>query len=88
MEQIKGKYDNLKTKARKAVAAEKTYIKGTGGGKCMKTENPVIDAVLNILNVKTVVGLQPEFDCDAVVLNVGMLLCDHTVVNIGMLFRL
>jgi hypothetical protein len=70
VEQMKSKFDNLKTKARKVVAAEKSYMKGTGGGEYRGNNgNPIIEAVVNIINFKTVVGLQSDFDSDAIVLD-------------------
>lgn len=65
-QQIKAKYDNLKTKARKTVADQKLYIKGTGGGPCNldSSVDAVTAAVLNIINFKTVVGLFNPFDDD------------------------
>ncbi|KAG5888513.1 hypothetical protein JTB14_018444 [Gonioctena quinquepunctata] len=57
MDQLKSKYDNLKTKTRKVVAAQRTYIKGTGGGPPVTDKfDPVIENVLKIINIKTVVG--------------------------------
>jgi hypothetical protein len=47
---MESKFDNLKTKARKVVAAEKSYMKGTGGGEYRgKNGNPIIEAVVNII---------------------------------------
>lgn len=66
MTQIKSKYDNLKTRTRKEVAKEKAYLRGTGGGPAVKKElDPIIEATLNIINIKTVVGLSNMFDSDA-----------------------
>ncbi|KAL1492332.1 hypothetical protein ABEB36_010593 [Hypothenemus hampei] len=49
LDQIKSKYDNLKTKARKWVADKKIDLKGTGGGPGANVvSDPVIEAVLNI----------------------------------------
>jgi hypothetical protein len=46
-------------------------MKGTGGGEYRgKNGNPIIEAVVNIINFKTVVGLQSDFDSDAIVLDV------------------
>jgi hypothetical protein len=45
---MKSKFDNLKTKARKVVAAEKSYMKGTTGGEYRGNNgNPIIEAVVN-----------------------------------------
>lgn len=66
IEQLKSKFENLKTKARKTVAGYTKNIKGTGGGPPIYLEtDPVIEAVLRIINYKTVVGLQNNFDCDS-----------------------
>jgi hypothetical protein len=55
--QIKPKFDNLKTKARKTVAANKQSVTRTGGGPSEYTDiDPVTDAVLKIINIKTVTG--------------------------------
>jgi hypothetical protein len=64
IEQLKTKYDNLKTKARKDVAEEKNKIKQTGGGPSYPDNrlNPITEAVLNIINYKTVIGLE---SCDS-----------------------
>ncbi|KAG5864206.1 hypothetical protein JTB14_010014 [Gonioctena quinquepunctata] len=65
MDQLKSKYDNLKTKTRKVVAAQRTYIKGTGGGPSVTDKfDPVIENVLKIINIKTVVGFDSILDCD------------------------
>ncbi|KAG5884256.1 hypothetical protein JTB14_011745 [Gonioctena quinquepunctata] len=65
MDQLKSKYDNLKTKKRKVVAAQRTYIKGTGGGPPVTDKfDPVIENVLKIINIKTVVGFDSILDCD------------------------
>ncbi|KAG5894798.1 hypothetical protein JTB14_008289 [Gonioctena quinquepunctata] len=65
MDQLKSKYDNLKTKTRKVVAAQRTYIKGTGGGPPVTDKfDPVIENVLKIINIKTVVGFDSILDCD------------------------
>jgi hypothetical protein len=45
-------------------------MKGTTGGEYRGNNgNPIIEAVVNIINFKTVVGLQSDFDSDAIVLN-------------------
>ncbi|XP_050516308.1 myb/SANT-like DNA-binding domain-containing protein 3, partial [Diabrotica virgifera virgifera] len=63
--QIKNKYDNFKTRSRKIVASEKTYLRGTGGGPPIKTvADPVVEATLNIINGKTVVGHITMIDSD------------------------
>ncbi|XP_074032326.1 uncharacterized protein [Leptinotarsa decemlineata] len=63
--QIKAKFDNLKTKARKDMAKQKSYMTGTGGGPAIKIDlDPVTEATLNIINMKTVVGLNNSLDSD------------------------
>ncbi|XP_072399128.1 uncharacterized protein [Diabrotica undecimpunctata] len=65
VEQIKNKFDNMKTRTRKVVAKEKAYLRGTGGGPEIKTlEDPVIEATLKIINEKTVVGFNTILDSD------------------------
>lgn len=67
MDQLKSKYDNLKTKARKVVASQRTYIRGTGGGTPISEKfDPIIEAILKIINIKTVVGFENSLDCDSV----------------------
>lgn len=69
MEQIKSKFDNLKTKARKHANEKKNNLTGTGGGPAvLKTDDPVLTVVLEILNPKSVVGYTPltDSDCDNV----------------------
>lgn len=65
MDQLKSKYDNLKTKARKWAADKKIDFKGTGGGPGTNSHSdPVLEAVINIINFKTVCGLVPIYDDD------------------------
>ncbi|KAL1490212.1 hypothetical protein ABEB36_012944 [Hypothenemus hampei] len=65
MEQLKTKYDNLKTKTRKIVAAQKNHVKGTGGGAPINDKlDPVVEAILKIINIKTVVGFENVFDSE------------------------
>ncbi|XP_074027736.1 uncharacterized protein [Leptinotarsa decemlineata] len=65
VDQLKSKYDNLKTKTRKQVAKEKKYEKGTGVGFFIpKMDDPVMDMILKIVNAKTVVGLTNPNDDD------------------------
>ncbi|XP_074035645.1 uncharacterized protein [Leptinotarsa decemlineata] len=63
--QIKSKFDNLKTKAKKEMAKQKSYMRGTGGGPAIKIElDHVTEATLNVINMKTVVGLNNSLDSD------------------------
>ncbi|KAK9744904.1 Myb/SANT-like DNA-binding domain [Popillia japonica] len=64
IDQLKAKYDNLKSKARKVVANKNKCIEGTGGGPSYDSFDPIIEAILKIINMKTVVGLQCPFDSD------------------------
>jgi hypothetical protein len=60
--QIKRKFDNLKTKAKKTVAANKQSVTRTGGGPSEYTDiDPVTDAVLEMINMKTVTTMN-SFD--------------------------
>ncbi|KAG5886558.1 hypothetical protein JTB14_027425 [Gonioctena quinquepunctata] len=55
----------FENKTRKVVAAQRTYIKGTGGGPPVTDKfDPVIENVLKIINIKTVVGFDSILDCD------------------------
>uniref|UniRef100_A0A6P7GXB8 Regulatory protein zeste n=1 Tax=Diabrotica virgifera virgifera TaxID=50390 RepID=A0A6P7GXB8_DIAVI len=66
--QIKNNYDNLKTRTRKVVANDKVYLRGTGGGPAIKTvADPVVEATLNIISGKTVVGHIVKIDSDEMV---------------------
>jgi hypothetical protein len=50
--QLKSKYDNLKTKTRKVVAKNSRYKgKTCGGGACTEKFDAVIEAVLRIINI-------------------------------------
>ncbi|KAK9674921.1 Myb/SANT-like DNA-binding domain [Popillia japonica] len=64
IEQLKSKYDNLKTKARRVIANERQCIKGTGGGPGYSSFDPIVEAILKIINIKTVVGLHYSMDSD------------------------
>ncbi|KAK4885797.1 hypothetical protein RN001_002068 [Aquatica leii] len=65
-DQLKIKYENLKMKARK-FAADQRFCQGTGGGPPnINIKDPVLDAVLRIINFKTVVGLINPFDIDSI----------------------
>jgi hypothetical protein len=67
VDQLKSKYDNLKTKARKVVAENRTYRQKTGGGGASSDKfDAVIEAVLRIINIKSVVGFENSVDCDHV----------------------
>ncbi|KAJ8930309.1 hypothetical protein NQ314_016858, partial [Rhamnusium bicolor] len=64
--QLRSKFDNLKTQARKVAVNSRMYFKDTGGGPSFDDNlDPIIEAVLKIINFKTVVGLEPTFDCDS-----------------------
>ncbi|KAG5872691.1 hypothetical protein JTB14_032570 [Gonioctena quinquepunctata] len=55
----------FENKTRKVVAAQRPYIKGTGGGPPVTDKfDPVIENVLKIINIKTVVGFDSILDCD------------------------
>lgn len=73
IEQLKSKYDNLKTKARKDVANNKTVFKKTGGGPPDNPPNngldPVTESIIDIINIKTVDGLSCAFDSDSIMAN-------------------
>ncbi|XP_045473224.1 uncharacterized protein LOC123679785 [Harmonia axyridis] len=58
VDQLKTKFDNLKTKAKKVVAA-----RGTAG---VQISDPIVETTLKIMNSKQMVGLHTEFDCDSV----------------------
>ncbi|KAK9696016.1 Myb/SANT-like DNA-binding domain [Popillia japonica] len=64
IDQLKSKYDNLKSKARKVVANKRAFLKGTGGGPCTCGDgfDPIIESILKIINIKTVVGHTSKFD--------------------------
>ncbi|CAG9818152.1 unnamed protein product [Phaedon cochleariae] len=65
LEQLKSKYENLKTKLRKCAASYQKHLKGTGGGPSNEPDwDPVIEAVLRIINEKPVIGFQNSFDSD------------------------
>lgn len=66
LQQLQGKYENLKTEVRKATAAQRLGLYGTGGGPCKDAKlDGVLLAVLELLNQKTVIGIQSKFDSDA-----------------------
>ncbi|CAH1111592.1 unnamed protein product [Psylliodes chrysocephalus] len=63
--QMKSKYDNLKTAARRFSGNANRNLYGTGGGPpVVVNPNPVYDEVLSIINKKTVSGLVNEYDDD------------------------
>ncbi|KAK4881728.1 hypothetical protein RN001_005047, partial [Aquatica leii] len=69
-DQLKIKYENLKMKAQR-FAADHRFCQGTGGGPPnINIKDPVLDAVLRIINFKTVVGLINSFDINAIRNNV------------------
>lgn len=66
LQQLQGKFENLKSEVRKAAAAHKLQYSGTGGGPHMEVKfDPVFQAALELLHEKTVIGIQSKFDCDA-----------------------
>ncbi|XP_044745799.1 myb/SANT-like DNA-binding domain-containing protein 3 [Coccinella septempunctata] len=67
LQQLKAKFDNLKTKARKEVAQQKSYLYGTGGGPSVKVLDPITEIILDIINFKTVVGFPALTDSDAAI---------------------
>ncbi|XP_072377429.1 uncharacterized protein [Diabrotica undecimpunctata] len=70
LDQVRAKYDNIKSKARKEVAKLRCYQAGTGGGPCSSFNlDTSTDAVLNLMNLKTVMGLTAEFDSDSIEIN-------------------
>lgn len=70
VDQLKSKYENLKTRARKCAAENKQYWRGTGGGPSQEPDwDPVIEAILRVINEKTVCGVQNPHDSDSVINN-------------------
>lgn len=63
IEQLVSKYENLKNKTRKYAANLKAYKK-TGGGSTKDERDPVLDAVIEIINKKTIFGELNDFDDD------------------------
>ncbi|KAF2903700.1 hypothetical protein ILUMI_02495 [Ignelater luminosus] len=64
LHQIKSKFDNLKTAARKYACCNKENLNITGGGPSDNLEN-VYDKMLEIINNKTLIGLEnPYYDDD------------------------
>nr|CAI5825141.1 unnamed protein product [Callosobruchus analis] len=65
-EQLRIKYENLKSKARKAVSQQKLINTGIAGGlQKIEVSDPVIKAVLEIINQNTTVdGLQSQEGTD------------------------
>ncbi|XP_071053169.1 uncharacterized protein [Onthophagus taurus] len=62
IDQLKAKYDNLKTKAKKAVARNRINLTVTGGGPASSTDfDPVVEAVLRIVNIKTIGDISVEY---------------------------
>ena len=64
LNQIKSKYDNLKTTARKHTAKIKqsVYTTGRGSAHPPDSQNIIYDEVINISNKKTVHGLSNRYD--------------------------
>lgn len=63
VDQLKIKYDNLKNKARKIVAHNKSYVKGTDDGSASSFKG-VLQLILRIINKTTVADHASSFDCD------------------------
>nr|CAI5843092.1 unnamed protein product [Callosobruchus analis] len=64
-EQLRIKYENLKAKARKVVFQQKCTLTGTGGGPGQRDVlDPVLEAILEIITKKTVVGIYSPWDSD------------------------
>ncbi|CAG9840768.1 unnamed protein product [Diabrotica balteata] len=67
LDQVRAKYDNIKSTARKEVAKLRCYQGGTGGGLCTSFHlDTSTDAVLDLMNVT---GLNAEFDSDSIEIN-------------------
>ncbi|VEN52378.1 unnamed protein product [Callosobruchus maculatus] len=65
-EQLRIKYENLKAKVRKVVAQRRMVMTGTGGGPGKIEElDPVLEALLEIIIKKTVVGEHSPWDNDS-----------------------
>ncbi|KAF2879569.1 hypothetical protein ILUMI_26594 [Ignelater luminosus] len=64
LHQIKSKFDNLKTAARKYAYCNKENLNITGGRPSGNLENVVYDKMLEIINNKTVIGLENPYDDD------------------------
>nr|CAH7725217.1 unnamed protein product [Callosobruchus chinensis] len=63
LDQLKMKYENLKAKARKMVALQRSCMTGTGGGPAQIPESdPVLETIISLINKKTVVGLHWDGD--------------------------
>ncbi|KAL1489603.1 hypothetical protein ABEB36_013552 [Hypothenemus hampei] len=61
--QLKSKFDNLKTKARKYAVEHKNNYKGTGGGPSKPfNEDPVLNGVLEIISHRSAFGMEPDGD--------------------------
>lgn len=68
-EVLKRFYNNKKKDVRKQAANERTNLCKTGGGQAIKiATDPTYDLTLEIINKKTVFGLNNKFDDDARVL--------------------
>ncbi|KAK4887454.1 hypothetical protein RN001_003725, partial [Aquatica leii] len=65
-QQLTAKYENLKNQARKYAAHNKRIVCGTGGGNHKYIKEVVLEAVLELLNKKTVYGKDNNFDDDFV----------------------
>jgi hypothetical protein len=62
---LKKKWDNLKKTIKQKVTAEKSYLKGTGGGPAKSLMNYSLSEIetLDLLNIQAT-GHDAEFDCD------------------------
>ncbi|KAK4887469.1 hypothetical protein RN001_003740 [Aquatica leii] len=61
---IKSFYENYKRKVKKTSALEKREIFQTGGGPPFKATDLLLDLTMNILNKKTIFGLDNRFGGD------------------------
>nr|CAI5869386.1 unnamed protein product [Callosobruchus analis] len=60
------RYESSKKKAKKIVADTQTSVTDTSGGPGqVEIFDPVIEAILEVINKKTVVGLYSPWDSDA-----------------------
>nr|CAI5869385.1 unnamed protein product [Callosobruchus analis] len=77
------RYESSKKKAKKIVADTQTSVTDTSGGPGqVEIFDPVIEAILEVINKKTVVGLYSPWDSDARIIQD---LTRHERVEIGLL---